>query len=573
MVAQACAQAEALLWQMLNTQLWVDRRTEAIEPIAGPAIRRTTSTQLFVPAVAPLIKVDEATSRLVLVTWTRKRKRIGFEVTDEAGRVVAHLTSDEARPIVRSVIEWLLRSVLDIGTDTSEQAVDQILSVFESTEDKATKQEREAGMRATIHSAFRALDEAATPLTEHAHAILSEARCTDAKMYAALETLVRRAAYNLPLMVLLPDPAGTQRTITVTQIEPSKVTLLGESLVRRVAIALGWTSFALIVPIPAAVEARRFHLDLKAPSGLQLLIGRIVSLGALHDDLGDLHHGGGIALRRLDREPTSPDEIPDDHIRLNTAVNDRTVRKLYGIFHLQVARRGWLNDAVAINAGITLILASVTRFATLPSATSPSPVVLLLSILSLAAAVLVRADEHELAGQMLRTLRRIVIAGCITPMVAALALVLPGRPSIDRMILASLTVGSGLITLVLVITWLRCRRPTAEELQLRVSPEEGATPWERARHRRVMASARSRLAIRYRAPHRDPGGTPTTRVCHREAPYGVDTDWLVVDPDTRFNGIVVGTTEGDRFRLRDEWDERALTSFRQMVSEALQAPG
>lgn len=221
---------------LLSWRLWSHRRVEVIQFEDETVARRSVSLDFTLPSTPPVMRSDSGSLAIVPIARLRKQTLTNFDLVDEAGRSLPMLSRAQQERLATSTLVAVARTV--IGAEAAEI------------------------IRGTC----------CTLVTEPpAVALLALQHLERVERLAKSETFMQAArAFSEGFVVAVPLPAdrGTRRVIKFSYDEP-----IGDpdlSLRNALVRGLAWRSKPLWFPVYAMGDTPSYHLEVQAPTGLQI---------------------------------------------------------------------------------------------------------------------------------------------------------------------------------------------------------------------------------------------------------------------------------------------------------------
>lgn len=479
-----------LLGLVLSSPAWVHRRVESVSFRDDRTARRRVSVDLSLPCSAPRFVVDGVEHRLLPLTIMRRKSLVNFDLRDESDASVPLLGLRQNQAVTLALAEAWARAVLgtpDLGCDVSTFLRELVTG--------------------TQHEMVAACDRA-----ESAHAPPAIRRLVTDRRF---KHVMDRIAEDFVVLALVPAQGPARRVVKFRYDEPisTRYRRCGDQAgdVHRappplpwwsrqpILAALGWRPTRIRFPTPAAENARSYHFEVHAPSGVEIDSARILAgrprPGAPRPSV-DLVTGGF---------PTVDLHVADvARGSLSRAQVD-----------LRLAGDSWLTLAMLtswLSAGA--LLWATTRLSRYTGTTLPREAASALFITFTAAlvAILWRPPEHRMAVRLLSKVNLVAYAPSLLLLVAASLFVFEGKSPLTGRLVA-LVVAASVFAVLLTITWVaavwRARRARV------------LSPWEQGRRVERIERAGHASPDRFRtfrgAAHDLRFDTPAIEVASAEA--------------------------------------------------------
>lgn len=428
LAAEALSQAaEISLELLLRGEDWVNRRVETIELIDQSRVRQSVSVDFRLPERLPgsfeIAGKDHYV--LPLLVLPRRSDLACFDVRDESGRALPILTrSENARLSGLMLLGAAERAIAEAGAGGE---LPMPLRTFLAALPKYPRSVTRAIVAEIVAPQSKLL-----PISPGFRRLL-----TDQDFRNLLGLFQWASAIHVPLQV----DRGERRIVKISwegrwgawQL-PEGSSGIGTSLRRAWSGsrgAIGWRPESRVLDLPQLGGANSHHLQIAAPSGVEL---------------SEVRAPNGPPRLMLPGSSGLPDPRKDPHQPHSEAASQRVHLYLprahemrVGVLEveLRTSRHGLLTAALLTGIFVTLMLGVYAARAEEIVGQSDTGAAILLLVPALLAGFLVRPGEHEMARVLLRAPRFMTTALGILPLVAAGALVAAPNPE-ERSGLAAL---------------------------------------------------------------------------------------------------------------------------------------
>jgi hypothetical protein len=389
--------AGSLLWALLaEMPVWVERRVEHIELMDARSARRTVSLDFTPPAnlmAGQGAKMVRQAGLFVPLGLLRKDPLKGFDLRDQRGNPVPLLSREQNAQLSGEALVASAESALggtcppDIVRALHELAVGSINDATVALESwKAAASEPKA-----------ALDYVWKRLLQHDEFV----------------DLLQLLAENFVLAAATPLAPGDRRLMKFSYVEPIPDEL---SWTRRILRAIGWIHATVTLDLPAASQARSYHVEIPAPPNVEIN-------EAFFDFSPRPPRSGASALAMASPVPLYRPERCEERqagalSHLNASRVDPRL-KTRVVVRFRPQRAGLIRYALATSFVVwTLLGLSLLRLQNV-SSDPGAAVPLLVVVPGILAVIIVRPGEHALASRLFIGIRLIVSLSAFSALLAA----------------------------------------------------------------------------------------------------------------------------------------------------------
>lgn len=389
---------EILLELSLRVPEWVHRRVETVRLIDAWSVRRSVSVDFDVTELDGLPGIPDVIPLAYLV----KEPLRDFNLRGESGETLPMLTKDQNG--LHAFTSLLTYADALAGPSLPAEIVEDLRTI-------ATEKTEVAKAR------LRHFETGITPL----HTELMED--------PTFEQLVNTFSRNF---ILLVDLSGTAPHRRVIKFSYTEALTWPERGFHRLPSNMGWVPTPFQFDVPSIAEAKSYHFEFTAPSGLGIIRAE---------------------LSQTSREPTEvlyedPEPLTETHLYTSDQLGGKAVATVW----LEPFRSGLVRmsaSAVAVNA-LILTLAYMRLDEVAKVATAG----LLVALPGLIAASVSRPGEHAVVTEVLFGVRLVVGLSGLTALIAGLTLAGGFDPTVLERIWRALLALAWVAVLVIAPTYL-----------------------------------------------------------------------------------------------------------------------
>lgn len=395
---------------LIHPANWIHRRVESITFSSATTMRRKCSIDFDVhPALPTLISNPKA--KLVPVANLEKRNLVRLDVRNESGAAIPVLTTEENSELSIVILHESLKSLIPELRDKID--LDQLRSIVKLPTGEASW--RSVNFMSSFSNEIEQLKVSAEDKS---------------RISNATRSLLDFFAKSFLLVVIFEAEFGERRIVKLAYDQPVN-DQSNDSWSTRLLCWLGWKDRLYDFDTPSAADCQSFHLELICPDGLTLRDWSVKSSPTP-------------TIIIADSRETRTAHLHYENPRGNSLIADAS----YGL-----SRNGWLKRSMIVGTLISLVMLACALRGPTVFPERPNSAAVLMGLVALAAALLVRGNDHPMGAQMLKGLTFLTFVIIALPAVGAMALLF-NICTPDRVFWVVLAVLAGICaTIVSIACW------------------------------------------------------------------------------------------------------------------------
>jgi hypothetical protein len=394
----------ALAELLLSWPSWAHRKFETLELLDEQVARRVVTVDFSVPDQPGALDINGQPYHFLPLTSLQKRTLTNFDLVLGGGEATPMASRSEHKELVTEALVAIVEAELE--APATQDLRSRCREVVAKPPEKAM-------------AALRAFDE-------------DDRFDDDGEVLRMVEIL----AYQFLVIALIPAEPGCRRTAHFSYDEwigdpklPTRLTL---------ETGAGWRSKPVWFKA-AMTNVSSYHLQVDAPAGLQITRRQLVTADRIRPRVA-----GPARRARFYHAPTAKSG------------------NAYALVHLRPLTSTVVRGAALtalLSTVLLAVLAAVTYGGTLSKSTGAAPA-LVAAAPGVLALLLVRPGEHPMTTDMLFSMRLITLAVGVLDFTAGAILALARRGSDEiGLVFYGLAAVAGIITLILIRTWVACHKP------------------------------------------------------------------------------------------------------------------